>query len=136
MEAPRNIPAALAVVRDMVRSETRHSVSLSALEARARSLNAAVLVGIDPAEFRELLELALAPNATVPTGAAGEAAIAYLVAFRDDRDPVAEAHATLARFGAEDQVEQVAQWLRESGERALVQADVLAAHAATKWGPQ
>ena len=66
-----------------------------------------------------------------------EAVLAYLLTTSAGKPPLPVLECVLLRFGANNEASrrEVAQWLRESGERALVQADMLAAHAATKWGP-
>lgn len=136
MKAPRDIHAALAAVRQAARQETRGTATLRALAARARLLSAEPLAGIDADELRELLELALQPGASVPSGASGEAVLAYLLALRAGRNPVAAAVDALARFDAEGESDTVAEWMREASKREAAQADALATYRATKWGPQ
>lgn len=132
MIAARNIGAAIATVRQAVAQEDRAAVTMHALAARARLLNAQAVAGFTADEFRELVELALQPGASVPPGAAGEAVLAYLLAIRAGRNPVPVAFAVLERFDAKDEIGTVADWAREDAEREAARAAALRAELARR----
>ncbi len=133
---PRNMPAALEAVRAAAQAVTEHVVSLRSVIAQARLRNAPALAGFSEAEMLELVELALAPGATLPAGAAGEAALAYLVALRAHKSPIPLVIAALQRFGSNDNetLDVVAGWMRDEGERQLAQANALQAEADRRFG--
>ena len=136
MNAPRNIPGAFATAAAAISDAPKTAMGLRAALARCRLRNPADLAPFTDDEAREIFEAALS-HEPLPAGAVGEAVLAYLLTTSAGKPPSPVVECVLLRFGANNEASrrEVAQWLRESGERALVQADMLAAHAATKWGP-
>ena len=131
----RNLQIALTRIAEVIAARDEPQVTLREFIARFRMRDRREMAQFTDGELRELLEMALG-HATLPEGATGEAALAYLVAERNGGDPVSAAINALRRQGANDDWSRhaLAEWLQESAEQASAQATALQRFHDAKFG--
>lgn len=130
----RNLHAAAAALTSALGDlSARESVGLSEIINRAtHHRDWAAMARVSTDEAREIVELVLM-GATLPAGAAGEAALAYLMAQRQGLAPVPAACARLEAQGGDDgDFDALEGWLRALAEHCLRSAASGEAHMAIR----